>query len=256
MSGRFDEALARIDAVHAEDPEKDAAAGRRNSSTRERMSAWLEKLAPQASERAQARGALPASAPLVDSRAVPIRKARSATCAGARRSRSRTRRSPAKSSRRRATAPTTVKRVQSLIKKERIKHDPEAQLLEDATCLVFLEFEFAAFAAKHDEAKLIDILRKTWAEDVAAGAAAALGLQLPAPLRALVGKALAQQEERDRQVEQVPADAVEERGAVGAGEVEHRARHPAAQRHAEQRAHDHEADLGAGLARAGSTRAR
>jgi len=27
-----------------------------------------------------------------------------------------------------------VKRVQSLVKKERIKHDPEAQLLEDTTC--------------------------------------------------------------------------------------------------------------------------
>ena len=40
-----------------------------------------------------------------------------------------------------------IARVQSLVKKERIKHDPEAQTLEDVTCLVFLEHEFAPFAA-------------------------------------------------------------------------------------------------------------
>ena len=49
-----------------------------------------------------------------------------------------------------------VERVQSLVKKERIKHDAEAQALEDATCLAFLELDFAPFAAKHDEAKLVE----------------------------------------------------------------------------------------------------
>jgi Domain of unknown function (DUF4202) len=57
---------------------------------------------------------------------------------------------------------------------------------------VFLEFEFAAFAAKHDEAKLVDILRKTWAKMSPQGQAAALALRLPPSLRALVGKALSQ----------------------------------------------------------------
>jgi hypothetical protein len=83
-----------------------------------------------------------------------------------------------------------VKHVQSLIKKERIKHDPEAQLLEDSACLVFLEYELAEFALKHDEAKLVDILRKTWPKMSARGQQAALALKLPAPLRALVEKAL------------------------------------------------------------------
>jgi hypothetical protein len=85
----------------------------------------------------------------------------------------------------------TVERVQSLVKKEGIKHDPEAQLLEDVTCLVFLEYEFAAFAPKHDEAKLVDILQKTWLKMSPAGREAALALKLPAPLRALVEKAVA-----------------------------------------------------------------
>ena len=55
------------------------------------------------------------------------------------------------------------------------------------------------------------------------------------------GRALARRRSssRDREVEQVPRDAVEERRVVGAGEVEHLARHPAAERHAEQRAHQH-----------------
>ncbi len=84
-----------------------------------------------------------------------------------------------------------MKHVQSLIKKERIKHDPDAQLLEDTACLVFLEFELADFAAKHEETKVIDILRKTWPKMSAQGQAAALGLKLPAHLRAIVDKALA-----------------------------------------------------------------
>ncbi len=55
--------------------------------------------------------------------------------------------------------------------------------------------------------------------------------------------------QRDRQVQQVPADAVEERGLIRAGQVEHLARHPAAERHAEQREHQHGADARAGLGR-------
>jgi DNA-binding transcriptional MocR family regulator len=56
-----------------------------------------------------------------------------------------------------------------------------------------------------------------------------------------------QQEQHDGEVQRVPADAVQERGAVRAGEVEHRTRHPAAQRHAEQRRHQHRPDARAGL---------
>ncbi len=47
---RFDTAMARIDAVHAEDPEKDAAGQPKELAYAQRMSAWLAKLAPAASE--------------------------------------------------------------------------------------------------------------------------------------------------------------------------------------------------------------
>lgn len=55
-----------------------------------------------------------------------------------------------------------ILRVSALIKKEKLKADPEAQALEDATCLAFLELEFEGFAAKHPDEKVISILQKTW----------------------------------------------------------------------------------------------
>src|SRR5262245_53564545 len=58
-----------------------------------------------------------------------------------------------------------------------------------------------------------------------------------------------QQEERDRQVERVPCDAVHESRLVGARQVERLAGHPAAERHAEERAHHDEAYADARLRR-------
>ena len=84
-----------------------------------------------------------------------------------------------------------VGRVRSLLRKERIKADPEMQALEDVICLVFLEDELADFASRHAEEKLIHILRRTWAKMSPHGHAAALALQLPLAARALVEKALA-----------------------------------------------------------------
>jgi hypothetical protein len=80
--------------------------------------------------------------------------------------------------------------VQSLVRKERMKLDPEAQLLEDVVCLVFLENYFAAFATDHDEAQLVDIVRKTWKKMSDAGHQAALKLPLSMECRRIVERAL------------------------------------------------------------------
>jgi hypothetical protein len=85
----------------------------------------------------------------------------------------------------------TIARVRSLVKKERIKSDPEAQALEDVICLCFLENYFADFAQGHDEQKVVDILRKTWGKMSPVGHAAALKLEMPQEARKLVEKALA-----------------------------------------------------------------
>jgi hypothetical protein len=56
----------------------------------------------------------------------------------------------------------SIDRVTFLISKKLIKKDAESQTLEDVVCLVFLESYFEEFAMKHNDKKIIDILRKTW----------------------------------------------------------------------------------------------
>ena len=67
----------------------------------------------------------------------------------------------------------TVGRVQAIIRKDKFKVDPWAQLLEDVACLVFLEHYFEAFAGGQDRDGMIRILRKTWSKMSAAGRKAA-----------------------------------------------------------------------------------
>ena len=86
----------------------------------------------------------------------------------------------------------TVDRVRSLIRKQHLKTDPEAQTLEDVICLVFLENYFADFARDHDEEKLVRILRKTWKKMSPRGHEAAMGLDLGQRERELIARALAE----------------------------------------------------------------
>ena len=88
-------------------------------------------------------------------------------------------------------AEATIEEVASILRKERLKLNPAAQLLEDVACLVFLEHYFDDFAQKQDEEKLLNILRRTWAKMSEEGRQAALALDLPAHLSALARKALA-----------------------------------------------------------------
>lgn len=54
-----------------------------------------------------------------------------------------------------------IEEVKFLLLKKGLTTHAGAQLLEDVACLVFLEFYLGEFAAKHDDPKVIDILRKT-----------------------------------------------------------------------------------------------
>ncbi|MCB9477933.1 MAG: DUF4202 domain-containing protein [Deltaproteobacteria bacterium] len=84
----------------------------------------------------------------------------------------------------------TIARTQFLIRKEKLKSDPETQTLEDVVCLVFLEYYFEPFAAQHPDEKVIDILQKTWRKMSPAGHEAALRLPLSDKAKDLVGRAL------------------------------------------------------------------
>ncbi len=84
-----------------------------------------------------------------------------------------------------------VERISKIILKKLIKKNEESQALEDTICLVFLDYYFEAFAAKHPEEKVIDILQKTWVKMSEAGQQAALKLNFSETALALVQKALA-----------------------------------------------------------------
>lgn len=70
----------------------------------------------------------------------------------------------------------TIERVEALVRKSGLARDPEVQLFEDAICMVFFELDFADLARRHDDDKLVDILRRTWEKMSAKGQEAALAL--------------------------------------------------------------------------------
>lgn len=83
--------------------------------------------------------------------------------------------------------------VVTWVSKTALKTNPGTQALEDAACLVFLENEIADFAAQHADyprGKFVDILKKTWRKMSPAAQQAALGLDLPPDLAALVREAV------------------------------------------------------------------
>lgn len=84
----------------------------------------------------------------------------------------------------------SIENACDLILKKNFSKNPQGQILEDAVCLVFLEFELVKFAAKTDPDKVIDILRKTWKKMSPTAHTRALQLPLPQSESALVKKAL------------------------------------------------------------------
>ncbi len=70
----------------------------------------------------------------------------------------------------------TIKKVQHIILKEDLRKDEEVQVMENALCLVFLEFQYEDFITKHDDESVIRILRKTWNKMTEPGRVAALSL--------------------------------------------------------------------------------
>ncbi len=84
-----------------------------------------------------------------------------------------------------------IARAGSLLRKERLKQDPDAQTLEDVICLVFLQHEAEPFIAKHEDDKVRDILAKTAKKMSEKGLAAAGGVPMGDRLKRLLGEALA-----------------------------------------------------------------
>ncbi|MGA3143186.1 MAG: DUF4202 domain-containing protein [Verrucomicrobiota bacterium] len=83
-----------------------------------------------------------------------------------------------------------LRRVQDLNLKKHFPDDPEARVLEDALCLVFLEFQFADLAAKTAADKTINALQKSWQKMTEAARVEALKLNYGKREKALLERAL------------------------------------------------------------------
>ena len=57
-----------------------------------------------------------------------------------------------------------VDRVRSINLKKNLKADSDVQTMEDALCLVTLQYQIEGFSLKHDDEKMIGIIQKTWAK--------------------------------------------------------------------------------------------
>jgi uncharacterized protein DUF4202 len=88
--------------------------------------------------------------------------------------------------------PHDAARVGALVRKERLRSDPEVQMLEDVICIVFLEHYLADFIGKTDEAKLARILAQTWKKMSEQGHAHAGKLDLPPIALTLLRRGLQQ----------------------------------------------------------------
>lgn len=189
---KFELTIARFDAENAEDPNHEIFEGKEYPKEllyAKRMTAWQEKLAPEASPivklavRAQhiCRWEIPRSNYPMDRK-------------GYRQWRTDLGKFHAKKAneimRDVGYDEEIIERVQALLRKENLKLDPDVQLLEDIICLVFLESYFADFSKQHDEEKLINIIRRTWKKMSPRGHQAALELELPSELASIIEKAL------------------------------------------------------------------
>jgi Domain of unknown function (DUF4202) len=182
-SDRFINAIERFDAENARDPNQ------KELLYAQRMSEWLGRLAPDASEALQLaarsqhirRWEIPRNSfPMDRAGYLSWRKTLYAFHAE----------KTGEILREVGYDNAMISRVQSLLRKEKIKLDPEMQALEDVICLVFLENYFSDFAREKDEEKLLNIIRRTWSKMSDKGRAAAMTLQLAREDLLLIKKAL------------------------------------------------------------------
>ena len=190
---RFDAVIAAFDAANAEDPNRDEGQPKELLYA-QRMSAMLARFAPEASEAVQ----LAVRAQHIQRWKTP-RSSYPMDRQGYLQWRSGLYKFHAETAGRIMAGhgydAETIERVKAAVGKKGLKVNAETQLLEDVTDLVFLEHYIAGFAAQHpdyDEAKWIDIIRKTWQKmSVQARAFVLAGkVSLPEALTPLILKAV------------------------------------------------------------------
>jgi hypothetical protein len=87
-------------------------------------------------------------------------------------------------------AAAEIDAVRQIILKKNFQTNPDAQAIEDALCLVFLEDQFEELRQKTPDPKMIDIIQKTWKKMSENGKKLALTLKLPPAHQTLIKQAL------------------------------------------------------------------
>ena len=191
-AARFTEAIAAFDRANARDPQQLSDNGvprPRELVDAERLSVWVNRLEPQASEALR-----------LAARCQHIRRWEIARTSypegriGYLQWRTQLGRFHADTSARILTElgyePELIDAVRRINLKQNLHSNPDSQTMEDALCLVFLEFEFEDFIAKHPADTVVEVVRKTWKKMSPRGHEAALALPLSEASLALVKRAL------------------------------------------------------------------
>jgi hypothetical protein len=192
-AARFQEALRRFDEANAADPhlqEADGAAHPHEWLDAQRLHGWVMRLCPQAGEALQ-----------LASRCQHIRRWESPrdaypmTRAGYHQWRTYLKKFHAETAgrilRECGYEEEMILRVQALNLKKNFPADPEAQTLEDALCLTFLQWEYAGFAGRFAPEKVVHILRRTWGKMSPRAHEEALRLPFDGPAKEMISRALA-----------------------------------------------------------------
>ena len=80
--------------------------------------------------------------------------------------------------------------VKTINLKQGLKSNADVQAIEDALCMVFLEEQYEGYIGQWEDAKLVNILKKTWGKMSPLAQNAALNLPLSGKALALVKEAL------------------------------------------------------------------
>lgn len=185
---KFDEAIRRFDEANARDPNLED--GRpRELLYAERLSRWVNRLSPNASEPLR----LAARCQHLCRWEIP-RHSYPMTRAGYLKWRADLKNFHARRAgeilREAGFDAETIRRVQDLNLKKNFPADAECCVLEDALCLVFLEFQCADLAAKTTDDKMVNALKKSWGKMTETARAEALKLNYGEREKALIARAL------------------------------------------------------------------
>ena len=184
--------LELIDRLNREDPNTDLVGGAarpRELVYAERLSAWVQRLNPHASEALQ----IAARGQHIQRWTIP-RSRYPMTRQGYLRWRETLKTFHAQTvgtlMRQAGYTEGDIARVQLIISKRRLTDDADTQTLEDALCLVFLETQFTDLKHKTSDDKMRELIRKTWAKMSERGRSAAMQLPLGNEERTFLADAL------------------------------------------------------------------